>query len=205
MKADACDKSHHDTITNMYRKVNRPNVRYVIAITGASGCMYGIRLLQELKGEKILVMSKMAKEIIPQETPYSVEDVEKLADKVFDDTDLFASISSGSYRFDAMIVAPCSSSSLAKISTGLADTLITRAAAVALKESRKLILVTRETPKSAIMLENELRLARCGVCILDANPGFYSKPKTVDDIIDFIVGRCLDQLGIDHKLYKKWE
>ena len=180
-------------------------MRYVIAMTGASGCMYGIRLLQELNGEKILVMSKMAKEIIPQETPYSVEDVEKLADKVFDDSDLFASISSGSYRFDAMIVAPCSSSSLAKISTGLADTLITRAAAVALKESRKLILVTRETPKSAIMLENELRLARCGVCILDANPGFYSKPKTVEDIIDFIVGRCLDQLGIDHKLYKKWE
>ena len=85
-------------------------MRYVIAMTGASGCIYGIRLLQELKGEKILVMSKMAKEIIPQETPYSVKDVERLADKVFDDTDLFASISSGSYRFDAMIVAPCSSS-----------------------------------------------------------------------------------------------
>ena len=189
----------------MYTEDVHPHVRYVIAITGASGCMYGIRLLQELKGERILVMSKMAKEIIPQETGYSVEEVEKMADRVFDDTDLFASISSGSYRFDAMIVAPCSSSSLAKISTGLADTLITRAAAVALKESRKLILVTRETPKSAIMLENELRLARCGVCILDANPGFYSRPKTVDDIIDFIVGRCLDQLGIEHKLYRKWE
>ena len=188
----------------MYGEDNHPDVRYVIAITGASGCMYGIRLLQELKGERILVMSKMAKEIIPQETGYSVEDVERMADRVFDDTDLFASISSGSYRFDAMIVAPCSSSSLAKISTGLADTLITRAAAVALKESRKLILVTRETPKSAIMLENELRLARCGVCILDANPGFYSKPETVDDIIDFIVGRCLDQLGQEHDLYRKW-
>lgn len=181
-----------------------PYVRYVIAITGASGCMYGIRLLQELKGERILVISEMAKKIIPHETGYSIEDVESMADRVFDDNDLFASIASGSYRFDAMIVAPCSSSSLAKISTGLADTLITRAAAVAIKESRKLIVITRETPKSAIMLENELRLARCGVCILDANPGFYSRPRSVDDIIDFIVGRCLDQLNIEHDLYKRW-
>ena len=180
-------------------------MRYVIAITGASGCMYGIRLLKELPGEKILIMSKTAKDIIPQETDCSIKDVEGLADVVYDDTDLFASISSGSYRFDAMIIAPCSSSSLAKISAGLADTLITRAAAVALKESRKLILVVRETPKSAIMLENELRLARCGVCILDANPGFYSKPQTVDDIVGFVVGRCLDQLDIDHSLYKRWE
>lgn len=180
-------------------------MRFVVAITGASGSMYGIRLLQELPGEKILVMSEMAKKIIPHETGMSIEDVEKLADKVYDDTDLFASISSGSYRFDSMIVAPCTASSLGKISNGLADTLITRAAAVALKEQRKLILMVRETPKSAILLENELRLARCGVCILDANPGFYSKPKTVDDIIDFVVGRCLDQLNIDHNLYKKWE
>ena len=180
-------------------------MRYVVAITGASGSMYGIRLLQELPGEKILVMSHMAKKILPQETGMSIEEVESLADRVFEDDDLFASIASGSYRFDAMIVVPCSTSSLGKISNGLADTLITRAAAVALKESRKLILVVRETPKSAIVLENELRLARCGVCILDANPGFYSRPKTVDDIIDFVVGRCLDQLGIDHSLYKRWE
>ena len=181
------------------------SVKYVVAITGASGCMYGIRLLQELPGERILVISKMAEKIIPQETGYSVEDVRRMADVVYEDDDLFASIASGSYRFDAMFVAPCSTSSLAKISNGLADTLITRAAAVALKESRKLVLVVRETPKSAIVLENELRLARCGVCILDANPGFYSKPQTVDDVIDFIVGRCLDQLGIEHRLYKKWE
>ena len=181
------------------------DVRYVVAITGASGCMYGIRLLQNLPGEKILVISKMAERIIPHETGMSVEEVRSMADVVFDDDDLFASISSGSYRFDAMIIAPCSASSLGKISNGLADTLITRAAAVAMKESRKLVLVVRETPKSAILLENELRLARCGVCILDANPGYYSKPQTVDDIIDFVVGRCLDQLSIEHDLYRKWE
>ena len=193
------------TANDMNPLAHRADVKYVVAITGASGCMYGIRLLQELPGERILVISRMAERIIPQETGYSVEDVRRMADVVYEDDDLFASIASGSYRFDAMFVAPCSTSSLAKISNGLADTLITRAAAVALKESRKLVLVVRETPKSAIVLENELRLARCGVCILDANPGFYSKPKTVDDVIDFIVGRCLDQLGIDHDLYKKWE
>ena len=181
------------------------HVRYVVAITGASGCMYGIRLLQTLPGEKILVISKMAEKIIPHETGMSIEQVKALADVVYEDDDLFASISSGSYRFDAMVVVPCSASSLGKISNGLADTLITRAAAVAIKESRKLVLVVRETPKSAILLANELRLARCGVCILDANPGYYSKPQTVDDIIDFVVGRCMDQLGLDHDLYLKWE
>jgi len=180
-------------------------VRYVVAITGASGIAYGIKILKELPGEKILVISEMGKKILPQETGMSVADVEKLADTVFDDHDLFASISSGSYVFDAMIIAPCSSSTLAKIASGFADTLITRAAAVSLKESRKLIVVTRETPKSAIMLENELKLARCGVTILDANPGFYSSPKTIDDIFSFIAGRCLDQLRIEHSLYRKWE
>ncbi|MCQ2056366.1 MAG: UbiX family flavin prenyltransferase [archaeon] len=180
-------------------------MRYVIAITGASGCKYGIRLLQELKGEKILIISKMAKIIIPRETSYCVNDVEEMADVIFDDDNLLAPVSSGSCKFDAMIVAPCSVSSLAKISNGLADTLITRTASVALKESRKLILVIRETPKSAVTLENELRLARCGACILDANPGYYSSPKTVEDIINFVVGKCLDQLGIDHDLYEKWK
>lgn len=179
-------------------------MRCVIAITGASGCMYGIRILQEIKEEKILIMSEMAKKIIPKETGYSVKEVEEMADVVFDDSNLFASVASGSYKFDAMIVAPCSSSSLSKISSGFADTLITRSAAVALKESRKLILITRETPKSIIMLENELSLAKCGACILDANPGFYSKPQTVIDVIDFIVGKCLDQLNIKHSLYERY-
>ena len=180
-------------------------MRFVVAITGASGIMYGVRILRELPGERMLIVSDMAKKIVPCETDLDVKDIERMADVVFDDHDLFAPISSGSYWFDAMIVAPCSSSTLAKIASGLADTLITRAAAVAIKESRKLILVTRETPKSAIMLENELKLARCGVTILDANPGFYSQPRTVDDIFAFIAGRCLDQLKIEHTLYKKWE
>lgn len=179
-------------------------MRFVVAMTGASGAVYGKRLLETLPGEKILVMSDVAKSIIPTELECGPEGLERLADTVYDDGDLFASISSGSYRFDAMIIVPCSASSLGKIANGLADTLITRAAAVAMKESRMLILVVRETPKSAVVLENELKLARNGVCILDANPGYYHKPETLDDIIDFVVGRCMDQLGLEHDLYKRW-
>ena len=128
-----------------------------------------------------------------------------MADTVFEDDLMFASIASGSYRHDGMVIAPCSESTVAKIANGIADTLITRAAAVCIKEGRKLILLVRETPKSAIMLENELKLARLGVVILDANPGFYPRPKTVDDIVDIVVGRCLDQLGLDHDLYTRWQ
>ncbi len=180
-------------------------MRYVVAITGASGSIYGIRLLQELSGEKILVISDVAKKIITAETGYSVEDVYAMADKVFEDDDLFASISSGSYEYDCMFVAPCSESSVAKYACGIADTLISRAVSVCIKEGRKLILVVRETPKSVIMLENELKLARVGAVIMDANPGFYSGPKTIDDMVDFIVGRCLDRAGVQNTLYRKWE
>ncbi len=180
-------------------------MRYVIAMSGASGSIYGIRLLQELKGEKILVMSSTAKALLPEETDYTVDQVYSLADQVFEDDQMFASIASGSYRYDAMFVAPCSESSVAKFACGIADTLISRAVSVCLKEGRQLILLPRETPKSAIMLENELKLARLGVRIVDANPGFYPKPKTVDDLVNIVVGRCLDQIGQDHSLYSRWQ
>lgn len=180
-------------------------MRYIVAMTGASGSIYGIRLLQELKGEKILVMSSTAKAILPEETDYTVEQVYSMADQVFEDDQMFASIASGSYRYDAMFVAPCSESSVAKFACGIADTLISRAVSVCIKEGRQLILLPRETPKSAIMLENELKLARLGIRIVDANPGFYPKPKTVDDLVNIVVGRCLDQIGQEHDLYRKWE
>jgi polyprenyl P-hydroxybenzoate and phenylacrylic acid decarboxylases len=180
-------------------------MRYVVAITGASGSIYGIRLLQELPGEKILVISKVAKEIIPAETGMSVSDVEALADTVLNDEDLFASISSGTYDYDCLFVVPCSESSVAKFACGIADTLISRAVSVCIKENRKIVLVVRETPKSVIMLENELKLAKCGVTIMDANPGFYHDPKSVGDMVDFIVGRCLDRVGVKHSLFKRWE
>ena len=180
-------------------------MRYVIAMTGASGSIYGIRLLQELQGEKILVMSSTAKALLPEETDYTVEQVYSLADKVYKDDDMFASIASGSFRYDAMFVAPCSESSVAKFACGIGDTLISRAVSVCIKEGRKLILLPRETPKSAIMLENELKLARLGVRIVDANPGFYPKPRTVDDLVNIVVGRCLDQIDQEHDLYNRWK
>jgi 4-hydroxy-3-polyprenylbenzoate decarboxylase len=132
------------------------------------------------------------------------EAVAVFADLCYDDANLTAPPASGSNRFDAMIIVPCSESTIAKIACGISDTLITRTAAVALKEGRKLILVPRETPVSAIMLENEAKLARLGVTILPASPGFYPLPQNVEDMVDFIVGKILDQLGQENQLYKHW-
>ncbi|TQS78876.1 MAG: aromatic acid decarboxylase [Methanomethylophilus alvi] len=179
-------------------------MKSVVAMTGASGAIYGIRLLQELPGEKILVMSDTAKKIIPAETGHSVEEVEKMADEVYSQDDLMAPIASGTFDYDIMFVVPCTESSVAKFAAGMGDDLISRAFMCALKEGRKTVLVPRETPKSAIMLENELKLARLGVVILDANPAFYPNPKTVSDMVDFIVGRCLMQAGIDQDLFERW-
>ena len=175
-----------------------------MAITGASGAAYGISLLRNLPGEKILVMSRTARAIIPEETQYTAEEVESLADKVYNDDDLFAPIASGSFQYDTLFVIPCSESSVAKFACGIGDTLISRTFMCALKEGRRIIIVPRETPKSAIMLENELKLAKLGVVIMDANPGFYPKPQTVQEMVDFIVGRCMTRAGIEHELFKPW-
>jgi len=179
-------------------------VRIVIGISGASGVIYAARLMQALEADLVLVMSKTAKDILRYETELTVESVCSLADEVFEDGDMSAPIASGSHRFDAMVIVPCSESTVAKIANGIADTLITRAAAVCLKENRRLIIVPRETPISAIMLENELKLARLGVSILPASPGFYPKPKTVEQMIDFVVGRILDQLGQPNEMFDRW-
>ncbi len=179
-------------------------MKFVVAIGGASGSIYGIRLLQNLPGKKILVVSEAAKNILTHETGYSLDEVYAMADEVYDDNDLFSPISSGSYRYDCMFVTPCSESSIGKFANGIADTLISRAASVRMKERQKLVLVVRETPKSQIMLENELKLARCGAVILDANPGFYSKPQSVDDIIDFVVGKTMDAAGIENDMFERW-
>ncbi|HQQ25677.1 MAG TPA: UbiX family flavin prenyltransferase, partial [Methanomassiliicoccales archaeon] len=132
------------------------------------------------------------------------QQVLELADDVYHEDELFAPVASGSHRFDAMIICPCSESTLAKISAGIADNLVTRAAAVCLKERHKLVLVPRETPQSAIMLRNSLRLAEDGAVILPASPGFYPRPQTVEDLVNFLVGKILDQLGQPHELFKRW-
>jgi len=183
--------------------------RIVVAMTGASGVIYGIRFLEalsELRGdiEIDLIISKVAENIIRIETEYDPSYVKSLATRVFNPGDLTAPIASGSYLFEAMVIIPCSMKTLSAIANGYSENLITRAADVALKEKRKLILVPRETPLSPIHLENMLKLARLGVVILPACPGFYHGPKKISDLVDFIVGKVLDQLGIEHDLFERW-
>jgi 4-hydroxy-3-polyprenylbenzoate decarboxylase len=180
-------------------------MRYIVAITGCSGIRYGVRLLEELEGEKELIVSEMGKKVLEQETDLGYEDMDDMAEEVYEDDDLFAPPASGTHKVDAMIICPCSQSTMAKLAAGLSDSLITRAASVTLKEHRKLILVPRETPLSVIMLENELRLARAGVIILPASPAFYQEPKGLEDMVDFVVGKILDQVGQEHDLFKRWE
>jgi len=184
------------------------NNEIIIGISGASGVQYGIRLLETLKRTKgvktHLVMSDSAKQLIAIETDHSVKDVEELADHVYKDDDFTAPIASGSHRSRGMIVAPCSMKSLASIAMGMSDTLLSRAADVCLKEKRPLVLMVRETPLNLIHIENMGRAARAGASILPASPAFYPKPESIDDMIDFMAGRALDLLGIEHNLYKRW-
>lgn len=176
----------------------------MLGMTGASGAVYGLKLLDHLKPCS-LVVSKNAKDIIEWETESKFQDVKNKADNYFEDADLAAPIASGSHGFDAMVIAPCSMNTLSKISVGIADTLITRAAAVALKERIPLILVPRETPLSLIHIQAMERCTLAGAIILPPTPQFYDKPKTVDDMTDYIVGKVLDMLKIEHGLYRGWE
>jgi 4-hydroxy-3-polyprenylbenzoate decarboxylase len=178
----------------------------LIAITGATGVQLAIKLLQFLNKKKIkteLIISKIAKEIINIETDIKISDIQNLADKNYDLEDLTAPPASGSYKIDTMVIVPCSMKTLAAIANGYADNLITRAADVMIKEKRKLILVVRESPLSAIHLENMLKLAKLGVVIAPPVPSYYIKPKSVDDLIEYTVGRLLDQMGIESNI-KRW-
>jgi flavin prenyltransferase len=182
-------------------------MRLIVGITGASGAIFGVRTLEILKAlsvETHLVMSRWARTTLAHETSYSLEQVEALASHVHHGDNQAAPISSGSFRTDGMIVAPCSMKTLAAIRIGYSDTLICRAADVILKERRKLVLVARESPLSEIHLENMLTLTRMGAVILPPVPAFYTVPKTVDDIINYVVGRALDQFGLDVPDLSRW-
>lgn len=184
------------------------NMRIVIAITGASGVIYAIRLLEEFEKidvETHLVISQVATDIISHETDYCADDVISLADYCYEERDLTAKINSGSFYFDACIIIPCSMKTLSAISTGYADTTITRVADVTLKERRQLIIVPRETPLRTVHLENMTRISKEGGIVLPAMPGFYHNPQTVDNQIDFIVGKIFDILKINNKLFTKWK
>lgn len=176
-------------------------------MTGSTGAVYGIRMLEVLAGlgvETHLIMSDWAKKCVAMETGRSPADVAALATEVSDDSNMAASVSSGTSASDGMIVAPCSMKTLAAISHGYDETLVARAAGVTIKESRRLVLLAREAPLSAIHLENMLRLARIGVVILPPVTEFYTSPQTVADIVDHGVGKCLDQFSLDHGLYRRW-
>jgi 4-hydroxy-3-polyprenylbenzoate decarboxylase len=179
-------------------------MRVVVGITGASGVVYAISLLKNLDEKKYLIMSETAKKIIMEETKHSISDVQALVDECYENNDLFSPLASGSTRFDAVVIVPCSLSTLSKIAHGIGDNLITRVAAVCMKEKRKLILVPRETPINTIHLENMVKLSQNGAIILPAMPAFYHKPKKIDDMIDFIVGKILDALDIKNDMYKRW-
>ncbi|MBL4564087.1 non-oxidative hydroxyarylic acid decarboxylases subunit B [Citrobacter koseri] len=184
-------------------------MRLIVGMTGATGAPLGIALLQALRQmptvETHLVMSKWAKTTIELETPYSARDVVGLADYCHNPADQAATISSGSFRTDGMIIIPCSMKTLAGIRAGYAEGLVGRAADVVLKEGRKLVLVPREMPLSTIHLENMLALSRMGVAMVPPMPAFYNHPQTIDDITQHIVARVLDQFGLEHPRARRWQ
>ncbi|MGF7118407.1 UbiX family flavin prenyltransferase [Methanobacterium oryzae] len=179
----------------------------VIAITGASGVIYGVRLLEVLKklGEyTALVVTDPAKIILEYELGLKEEELKELADVYYDPKDLTASINSGSCRFNSMVIVPCTMKTLSAIATGYASNAITRGADVSLKERRKLVLVPRETPLRSVHLENMLKISNEGGIILPAMPAFYHNPKNIDELTNFVVGKILDALEIDNNLFKRW-
>jgi 4-hydroxy-3-polyprenylbenzoate decarboxylase len=182
--------------------------RIVVGITGSTGSIYGVRLLESLHRmrdvEVHLVLSLPGKRTLVEETAYGVRDVEALAHVVHDNRDVGASIASGSFRTHGMVVAPCSVKTLSALATGHADTLIARAGDVTLKEGRRLIAVVRETPLHVGHLRQMLALAEMGGVVLPPMPAFYHRPKTIDDVVDHTVGRILDRLGLEHDLVPEW-
>jgi 4-hydroxy-3-polyprenylbenzoate decarboxylase len=184
-------------------------MRIVVGISGSTGAIYGIRLLEVLAKhpdiETHLVMSNPAKQTIVLETPYTVERVEALAHQVHRINDIAASISSGSFKVEGMVVIPCSIKTLSAIAHSYDDNLLVRAADVTLKEHRRLVLVVRETPLHLGHLRLMAQVAELGAIVAPPMPAFYNKPKTIDDIVNQTVGRVLDQLGIEQEsLFKRW-
>ncbi len=192
----------------------------IVALTGASGLQYGLRLVRVLAEQSepvIFMMSPHARlvfekemdlELPPQETPEFLESLfsKEIAERIelVRYRDVSAKSASGTFKTRGMIICPTSMNTLAEVANGISSNLISRSADVTLKEGRKLLIVPRETPFSAIHLENMLKLSRLGVTVLPANPGFYHKPKNINDLIDFVVGKILDSFDVNHNLYKPW-
>lgn len=197
----------------------------ILGVTGASGAIYGVRLLQFFLDNDFpveLVYSENAKQVALYELGLDLRGMDaaelqlaiskhlQLSDEqkqllhVWDAKNIAASISSGSYKTQGMIIAPASMGTIANIANGTSNNLVARAADVVIKEKRRLILIARETPLSTIHLRNMLSLSELGATILPAAPGFYQQPKTIDDQVDFVLGKCLDSFGVDHEIFKRW-
>ncbi len=182
--------------------------RLVVGISGASGVIYGVRLLEALRPlpvETHLVMTRTAEVTLAHETDLKVSDVRRLADVAYKIDDLAGAISSGSFRTMGMVVVPCSMRSLGEIAHGITSNLLTRAADVILKEHRRLVLVARETPIHTIHLRNMLTLSEMGAVIAPPMPAFYNRPKSLDDVVDHTVGRVLDLFDLDTGRVKRWQ
>jgi 4-hydroxy-3-polyprenylbenzoate decarboxylase len=182
-------------------------MRIIVGMTGATGAIYGVRLLERLReagAESHVVISRWGARTLLHETPYSREQVEALAHTSYAPNDMGAAISSGSFKTDGMVITPCSAKTLAAIAHGYGENLIHRAADVILKERRKLVLVVREAPLSDIHLENMLKLSRMGAIVLPPMPAFYNHPRTIDDIVDHTVARVLDQFGLEVPGMERW-
>lgn len=187
--------------------------RYIVGITGASGSIYGVRLIEELLKEDTevyLVITNNGRKVLEYELEINFENwlrsisKNKGKLKLCDIDDMFSSIASGSFKSDGMVIVPCSMGTLSKISNGISDNLLIRAADVMIKEKRKLILIPRETPLSSIHLRNMLFLSNLNVLIIPPMPAFYEKPKTIEDIVNVTVGRILSSLNVDNELHHEW-
>ncbi len=182
--------------------------KFIVAMSGASGSILAIRLLEKLrrlKAETHLIVSEPASQVMEHETGKTLPDLKKLASHIHRNNDFFAPISSGSFKTEGMVIIPCSMKTLAGVASGYADNLTLRAADICLKEKRKLILVTREMPLSLIHTENMARVSRAGGVILPPILTFYNKPKNINCMINHVVGKVLDILGLDNDVYRRWK
>lgn len=183
-------------------------MRLVVAVTGATGSIYAVKLLEALKANEVdvhLIVSHWAEKTLQLEMGLTVEDIQKMSGSRYEEDDLAAPVSSGSFQHDGMVIIPCSMKTLAAIAHGFDENLIVRAADVTMKERRRLILVPRETPLNAVHLNNMLTLCQLGALIMPPMPAFYYHPKSIDDIVNHLVGRILDHLGQEQQLVPRWE
>jgi len=183
-------------------------MRVIVAITGASGAIYALRLIEELKKKECevhVILTEYGKKIMEHETDVEEEELENMVERVYHENDMDSPLASGSFFYDAMVVVPCSLRTLGGIASGIPSSLVIRASLCALKEGRKLVLVPRETPLDLISLENMVRVRRAGAVVLPAMPAFYHKPGDINELVNYVVGKIMEQIKMPHNLYKRWE